>query len=211
MPVIITPVDAWPASFTTFADGDAVNQANFVNNSQEVADALTYLRNRTVPAGPLVISAALGGPGGSVGGVFAYDPTAALWSETSAPALPGLIRWGIDFGAILPTGGPFQVTAIEAWTINTAGHGGLNPASPQAIRLDYHDPSSGSVALQNVATVLDPSPAATLDTLHSFAVSGLTHTILPSASYSIGWVCEAGANAAINTELHAFNITLQAV
>jgi len=211
MPVIITPVDAWPASFTTFADGDAVNQANFVNNSQEVADALTYLRNRTVPAGPLVISAALGGPGGSTGGAFVYDTATGLWSQGAAPGAPDTIRWGVTLGAALLASGPFQLTAIEAWTINIAGHGGLDPATPQAIRLDYHLPASGSVALNNVATALDPSPAATLDTLHSFSASGIAHPVLPGASYSVAWDCEAGANAAPDTQLHAINITIEAV
>jgi hypothetical protein len=211
MPVIITPVDAYPASFTTFADGDAVSQANFVQNMQEFADALTYLRNRTVPAGSLVISAALGGPGGSTGAGFSYDPTTGLWAQGLAPGVPDVIRWGVDLGAVLPTAGPFQVSAIEAWTINVSGHGGLDPATPQTIRLDYHQPASGSVALQNVVTVADPSPAATLDTLHSFGVSGLTHDIQPGASYSIAWECEAGLNAAPDTQLHAFNITIEAV
>jgi hypothetical protein len=211
MPVIISPVDAYPASFTTFADGDAVSQANFVQNMQEFADALTYLRNRTVPAGSLVISAALGGPGGTAGGTFTYDAALALWSGPSpAPALPASITWGLDLGAVLPAGGPFQVSEIEAWTISTTTHGGLDPATPQGIRLDYRDPASGSTALQNVVIQLDPSPAATLDTLHSFSASGLGHSIVPGASYSIRWICESGANAQ-PTDIHAFNITIEAV
>ena len=210
MPVIITPVDLYPAAFTTIADGDAISQANFVQNMQEFADAITYLRNRTIPSGSLVISAALGGPGGSTGGAFTYDAPSGLWSEAGGAGLPGIIRWGVDLAAVLPSGGPFQVSAIDAWTIAPGGHGGLDPAAPQAIRLDYHNPASGTLTLQNVSTTLDPSPAATLDTLHSFGASGIAHSILPGASYSIAWVCESGANSAA-TDLHAVNITIEAV
>lgn len=208
MPVIIAPVDAYPANFTTLADGDAVSQANFVNSMQEFADAITYLRNRTVPAVPLTMSVALGGPGGTNGAGFAYDVLSGLWVTNAAT--PATIRWGIDFGAALPAGGPFQITGIAAWTININVHAGV-PIIQQAIQLDYHNPASGSAALQNVATFSDTSAAPDLDVLHSFGVTGLAHTIISGASYSIAWDGESGGPAQPDTQLHAITITIEAV
>jgi len=209
MPVIIAPVDAYPANFTTFADGDAVSQANFVNSMQEFADAITYLRNRTVPATPFVSPLAMGGEAGQTGAAYSYNMVSKLWAETLGAG--DSITWAVDFGPALPAGsGPFQITSIDCWTINNAGHGGLSPAAGQSLSLDYHQPSSG-VALQNVASFSDASAGAVLDTLHAFGSGALAHPIVSGASYSVTYTGESGANAQPDTDLHGIFFTIEAV
>jgi len=208
MPVIIAPVDAYPANFTTFADGDAVSQANFVNSMQEFADAITYLRNRTLPAVPFTLSQPLGGPAGQTGAAFVYTVATRLWNESAGAG--DSITWAADFGVALPAGsGPFQITGAECWTINVTGHIGL-PAVPQSVSIDYRQPSSGP-ALQNVVSFSDGSAAAVLDTLHAFNSAPLAHPIVSGASYSVTYTGESGANAQPGTDLHGIFFTIEPV
>ena len=67
MPVNLVPVDVFAANFQAAADGDPVSQATSVNILQEVADALTYLRNRAQYG---TMNVALGQPVLQTGGVF---------------------------------------------------------------------------------------------------------------------------------------------
>jgi len=226
MPVIIAPVDAYPANFTTFADGDAVSQANFVGSMQEFADAITYLRNRTLPAVPFTLAVGLGAPAGMTfnGSAvepptrpvsdypFLFDSGTMLWAEAKAtPAIVNSISWALDLEAALPAGsGPFQITGAECWTINVTGHGGLTPAAPQSVSIDYRQPSVGP-ALQNVVSFSDGSAAAVLDTLHAFSSAPLTHAMLSGARYYISYTSETGANAAPDTQLHGMFLTIEPV
>jgi len=207
MPVIIAPVDAYPANFTTFADGDAVNQANFANNMQEFADAIAYLRNRTLPAVPFTLSQPLGGPAGQTGAAFAYNSTTKLWRETLAAG--DTITWGADLGATLPAGGPFRIVSVTCWTRCVTHPAGAPPVPAQAISLDYHDPAGGSAIAQNVTSFSDPSNGADLATLHSFGSGVIAHTIVAGGSYSVTYTSEIGAGP--DTDIHAILFAVEPV
>lgn len=45
MPTTITPVDAWPADFTSVAAGDSANGTNEASHIQKLANAALYLKN----------------------------------------------------------------------------------------------------------------------------------------------------------------------
>jgi hypothetical protein len=212
MPVNIIPVDVYPANFTTFADGDAVSQANFVNSMQEFADAITYLRNRTVPAVPFAYAQPLGAPAGpigtfSVGGAFVYTMATQLWNESAGAG--DSITWATDFGGVLPVGGgPFQIVEILCWTINAAHLAGPTPVPAQTVSLDYHDPAGGSALLQNVTSFSDPSNGTDLATLHSFSSGAIAHTVLPGASYAVTYT---GENLQPGADIHAIVYNLEPV
>lgn len=196
MPVNIVPVDTFAANFQAAADGDAVSQAIRVGVMQEYADALTYLRNRSIEA--------LGGvfqvPIAPVGLYYAAAAWVQRWGWD--PVNNGLVNHsvaGVDEIAIpIP---PLIDTSFSDITIRVdgdAGSGGPHvglPASMPRITLYRLDATAGT--LTNVGNQVDPSAGiGAYDVIHSITYTpGAAQIIDSDTSYFLSVRGESGANS----------------
>ena len=197
MPVNLVPVDVFAANFQAAADGDPVSQATSVNILQEVADALTYLRNRAQYG---TMNVALGQPVLQTGGVFNFDSgvgtTGHRWRTLTNGV--GAIRW---IPQLPPLG---RITGINVVS-EGAGHGGVVAAvlaTVQFFRIRQ------GVALTLLVTETDNGNAGTIDTVHSWAVTAINEPIDPLAHYLVVFNNENGANSQANTTIQRIALSI---
>lgn len=209
MPTNLVPVDTLPANLTIASDGEAVSEATRLLVMQDYADYLLYIRTRTLPPGGITVPAILPEPASNGGpGSFVWVPGVGCWNENVGAG--DVAEWPV---AIMPTqtgaGVTWQITLVTIWTINDAGHGGLDPAVDQNLSLDYTDPTTGGIT--NVMAVSDPAAAAGLDVIHSFGSGALTHSLLDNVTYTLTYTGESGANAQADTRILGVFFNLEVV
>lgn len=205
MTTVITPVDSFPANFLEIADGEAVSQASRTLVIQPYADAATFLRNRAAPAAGFRVPLSMNQPAfDGVTGDWTFNDTLNVWTDSGGGVAGGeTAKWSVVFPFIaVGAANAWRIDTMTAWTINVTGHGGLTPAVAQVCSLFFVDPNN-AVARTSVATITDPSAAAILDTLHSFSVGSIAHSLRDGAQYWLEFQAESGANAQPDTQIHA--------
>ena len=196
MTAALVPVSTYPVSLLVASDGDLVGNATRVAVMQTYADAITYIRDRTLPAvGGLTIPAVLHEPASNGGpGSFVWAGTG--WQETAGAG--DIAVWPV---ALMPTRTGASVTwdliRVFLYTINLTGHGGNPPAVEQEVKLDYSVASTGAVV--NVVTFSDPAGAAALDAIHMFSSGALAHSLVDDVTYTLTYTGESGLNAQPDT------------
>jgi hypothetical protein len=203
MPVNLVPVDAFAANFQAAADGDPVSQATEVNVMQEYADAVTYLRNRLF-AGTLNVACQSPALVTGAAGLFFFEAGTSSVGQRWRTAFDtaGSIHWPVQ----LPPVG--RITAVNVITQGNGAHA-APPATLATVNLYRVRSTAGSaVAVATVVTETDTNNAATIDTVHAWAVTAINETIDPLSYYVLVFNNESGANARPNTTIHRIGLTI---
>lgn len=195
MPTPIIPVDAYPASFTIAADGEAVSQAIRADVMQEYADAITYVRNRTVP---LIQTWEISG-----GGLIHQSTPATYvgradggWQDVTGAG--DFAIWKIPM-PVVPAGAIWKITNVDVWTINVTGHGAPVPASTQSCEILRTNAAAGQFGATIVGPFSDPSAGAALDVDHRFSSGAISVNLNPAEQWYLKYTGESGLNSAPDT------------
>ncbi len=209
MTTVVVGVDTYPANFLEIADGEAVSQASRTTVIQPYADASTFLRNRAAPSAGFRVPMVMAQPAWAGASTFAtahwtFNDTNNTWVDSGGGVAGGqTAKWSVVFPFIAVGGAnAWRIDSMTAWTINVTGHGGSGPAVAQVCSLHYVDPNDAA-GRTLVSTITDPSAAAVLDTLHSFGIGSIAHSLRDGAQYWLEFTAENGANAQPDTEIHA--------
>jgi len=215
MPVIITPVDIFPANFQIAADGDNVSQAIRSNVMQEYADAANFLKNRSASASESNLQAAL-----SNAIVQNENTRFTLAFGLGAPNYTWIQSNITDAGGIhfmIPPLFGVEITDVVARVhgdgAGTGTHAALPGTVPEValLELDTDDGGTGNVSTLGTQSDVSASKAA-YETLHDITLTGLNAVADDNLIHVVRFRGEAGANALVDRlVLYRIYLTLNAV